>query len=416
MSISTKLENSGLKSLLQKNVILILLITFTHMFSNAMLSFTTGMLGQSLGISATVIALIASAYTATGLIMRVPSGALCDGANKKRVLLLALIVKNIAIILFAMANAAGLYAASRILIGISWSFLGVAQSALLLSIVDKKVLGTAFSLSAAVQTLAVTFSRPIAISLFKSVGQSKFGMIVLAISLSSFVFALLLDEKKMTTPETTKTAGSAANNTTKAVQTKRFSLLKGFSIKVLPIALIYAIAYMAFQCDNLYLPGHAENLGLDITAALAISAVIQTVLQFAIGPICDIINPAIVSSISLLAYAAGIMLEGCATTSSVMTIGVILFSIGVKGVTATRIMAIKMVSQKEQGAVQATNYIVQDLWVSVSTPVIGLLVDYMSTRMAFVVSGCAPLLALVILFIVLTHYKKKNAKEQEATV
>lgn len=407
MSISKKLEKSGLKSLFQMNVLLILLITFTHMLSNAMVSSTIGMLGEDIGISATVISLVASAYTVTGLLMRAPSGALCDGANKKRVLMIALVVKAVAIVLFAVTSAVGLYAASRILIAVSWSFLGVAQSALLLSIVDKRILGTAFSLSAAVQTLAVTFSRPIAISLFNSVGQLTFGMIVLAISLSSFVFAFFLDEKKMVAPEPAK-AETAQTNAQKG---KLAFLLKGFSFTVLPMALIYAIAYMAFQCDNLYLPGHAESLGLDITAALAIAAVIQTVLQFAIGIICDIINPAIVSGISLIAYAAGIMLEGVATTSTTMTLGIILFSIGVKGVTATRIMAIKMVGQKEQGAVQATNYIVQDLWVTISTPVVGLLIDYLSTRTAFIVSGCAPLLALVILFFVLAYYKKKQAKQ-----
>lgn len=411
MSIAAKFEKSGLKSLFQKNAFLILLITFTHMFSNAMVSFTTGMLGQSIGISATVIALVASAYTITGLVMRVPSGALCDGSNKKKVLLLALTVKAVAIVLFSITSAAGLYAVSRIMIGISWSFLGVAQSALLLSIVDKKVLGTAFSISAAVQTLGVTFSRPVAISLFNSVGQFKFGMIVLAISLSSFVFALLLDEKKMTppAPKEPKAAPETQSNG------KLSFILKGFSFTVLPLALIYAVAYMAFQCDNLYLPGHAESLGLDIAGALAIAAVIQTVLQFAIGIISDIINPAIISAISLICYAAGIMLEGVATTNSMMAVGIILFSIGVKGATATRIMAIKMVDQKEQGAVQATNYIVQDLWVALSTPVIGLLIDYMSTRTAFIVSGCAPLLALVILFFVLAYYKRKNGQKPVET-
>ena len=128
------------------------------------------------------------------------------------------------------------------------------------------------------------------------------------------------------------------------------------------------------------------------------------------------INPTFVAAGSLIVYAAGMMLEGCATNIGMMTAGIILFSIGVKGATAVRILQVKMVDQNEQGSVQATNYIVQDLWVSLSTPVIGLLVDYMSTRTAFVVSGCAPLLALVVLLVVLGVYKKKRAKAPTADV
>lgn len=416
MSISEKIEKSGLKSLWQRNVILILLITFTHMFSNAMISFTAGLTGQALGVSATTIALITSSCTIVGLFMRMPSGALADGSNKKKVLMLALVVKNIAIVLLMLANAAGMYAAARVLNAISWSFLGVAQSALLLSIVDKKILGTAFSLSAAVQTLAVTYSRPVAISLFNSLGQFKFGAVVFVISASSFIFALLLDAKKMTLAPSKKLEENAANAAKPAAKGKFSFILKGFNLKILPLALVFPISYMAMQCDNLYLPTHANALGLDITAALAISATLQTILQFAIGPICDMINPTFVAAGSLIVYAAGMMLEGCATNIGMMTAGIILFSIGVKGATAVRILQVKMVDQNEQGSVQATNYIVQDLWVSLSTPVIGLLVDYMSTRTAFVVSGCAPLLALVVLLVVLGVYKKKRAKAPTADV
>lgn len=378
-------EKTGLRSMFTRNAILLLLIQLVQGFGNNMVIFVNRQ-AASIGLSAAFIGMCASIYTLCGLIMRAPAGAATDTDKKKIVLAGALAARSFVFLGMGMVSSGPMFMVLRALHGVTWSFIGVALPAIFAMCVDRKVMGTAYAVFSACNTLVRGFARPIGLNLYAKYGGTTAGMICCAIGLLAVVLVLMIDfNDPHLKPAKVKKAS--------------FNPLKGIAWRFAPLCLIGSAAIMCYTADNNFSVLMCDERGIDMTLALSAGAIIGMVMSIVTGILCDVIGPKIILVISLLGYGIGTVLCGRAMTTTAYLGAYIIFELFSKYGVAINVYMKKNAPREEQGAVAATSLLFNDLYSTISGAGIGAMASAIGYQMTYSIVGIVPIVGAV-LFIV----------------
>ena len=197
---------------------------------------------NNLEIGAAVVGVIASLYTFSGLLFRVPSSNLLSKVSPRICLAVCFVVKIAVYALMAVVPVGNVvfYGILRCLYALCWSFLGVALPALLAMVVDSRFIGTAFGIFNGVMGTLTAPSRPWALSMFENKGATHAFLVIAALAIVPLVLSLLFDYKKF------QARVATLSGETKNLGTKEKSKFQ-FTWKLVPICVFASLPLWTWQ-------------------------------------------------------------------------------------------------------------------------------------------------------------------------
>jgi MFS family permease len=376
---------TGISSMFTKNAVLLLLIQLIQGFGNNMVIFVNRQ-ATSIGLTAAFIGMCASVYTFCGLLMRAPAGMATDTDKKKIVLVGALAFRGFVFLGMGVCNNGAMFMILRALHGVAWSFVGVALPAIFAMCVDRKVMGTAYAVFSACNSLVRGFARPVGLSLYAKYGGLAAGGVCCAIALFTAFLATLIDFN---------------DPSLKPARVKKEPLnpLKGISWKFAPLCLIGCAAMFCYVADNNFSVIMCDERGIDMTMALSVGSIVGTVMSILIGVICDVVGPRMIMIVSLVGYGIGTMLMGRAMTTQAFFWSYMIFTLFSKYGMAMNIYMKKSASKEEQGKMQATGLFFNDLYSTIGGAGVGALATAVGYENCFKLVSFVPLAAAMILIL-----------------
>ena len=403
--LNKKTSKLDLKNVLSRNVILIMLIHFTQQCGAAMVNSVQGQLGKSLGLSATVIGVAATLYTFVGIFCRSPGSSLVEKFDLKKALVALFSLRVLASVIQAFASTTVLYVLARVLTGIGWSMAGVALAAAMGILVDKRLLGTFYSLYLALSFFGRNLFRPIAINMFAEHGTFLPSIIAAGLFAICILLALLFDsnDEKLTMVKTAALEKAAGKK-------KTFNPFAGINVLAIPLCAVVATAIATFKVEDLYTPIMCEEIGIDMTTALAVAAVITSVAMFTFGVLCDVINPKIITVVTLACTAVGTIMMARAQNQTDFLIYYTLYAIGNRWDIPFLMMLLKKAGKAAYPSLTATLLIFQDIWSAISTTVFGFIVERAGYQMTYLLAGLLPVIGIVVILTVSNPVLEKIQK------
>ena len=308
---------NGLKSLLARNPILIIMINAMNQYGNNMKNgFRTLIGSQTLGLTPAVIGFAISAFLITGLILRAPAGAATDTMRSKLkpILVIAMLVKGIIWISFNfISNAAGYYVLF-VLDAVIWSFIGTLLPALMAISIDRRAMGSGYALMMGITSIVTASARSVGINLYNSKGLMTATLVAAATGVLTAVFACFLDTKKVAVDDVRKADAPK----------KKKGILAGVSVSMIPVALIAAMPIVLFNLESNFSQMYFNNLGFDYLTPTTVGGTINGILSIVMGVVCDIINPAVLIVIALLGQTAAPVMWTFSASPAIMSAGILI--------------------------------------------------------------------------------------------
>ncbi|MBQ6582992.1 MAG: MFS transporter [Mogibacterium sp.] len=376
-----------------RNVLLVMAVHFLSQCGGGMINSVQGQLGKSLELTATVIGMVATLYTLVAMFVRIPSGSLIRYIDIKKLVGGLALVRVLIAILFAFTNNGALYAISRLLNGATWAAAGVIMAALMSILVDKKLLGTFYSAYLAISYGGKLLVRPWAIATFTAQGNVRLiGFVAAGCFLAAAAVAMLFDEKD----ENLKMVRIKQEGKAK----RSFNIFAGLCVPAVPMMIIVCSAITCFNVEMLFMPVMTEEAGISPTAALSVAAVITVVAMFALGTLCDVINPTIIVTLSLICQGLGMIFMARATNDHQFFIWYVIYAVGNRWDIPFNVWMLKRVSKESMPGVTATMLTIQDIWSALCTTIFGAVVQHFGYGTAFFFPGlfCFIGAAYILLF------------------
>lgn len=380
--MATGQSKTGLRSILTRNALLLLLIQLIQGFGNNMVIFVNRQ-ASAIGLSAAFIGVCASIYTLSGLLMRAPAGAATDTDKKKLVLVGALAARSFVFLAMGVCTNGPLFMVLRALHGVTWSFVGVALPAVFAMVVDRKVMGTAYAVFSACNTLVRGFARPIGLNLYDQYGGLIAGLACCGVGLLAAGLAVFINfDDPNLKPAKVKKAS--------------FNPFKGIAWRYAPLCILGGAAIFCYIADNNFSVLMCDERGIDMTLALSVGAVVGTVMSVVVGVLCDLIGPKVVLIVSLLGYGVGTFLCGSAMTTTAYFWAFILFQFCSKYDVAINVFMKKGAAKSEQGAVAATSVFFKDMYSTIAGTGIGAMATAIGYKLTFQIMGIIPIVVAVL--------------------
>lgn len=393
------------KSLLQRNLFIIILINCINSFGSAMINAVQSKVAVSVGVDLALIGIMATVYSGVGMVCRLPLGSLCDRANIKKILIAAFAIRVMTSIQFAFVGGTVSYIIMRITTAMVWALIGVAIPTVLGVAMDKKALGGAYSLYLGVWSLTHNYARPAGLALFKAYGGKTVGFVAAGLYIVAIILVLFMDygriEEALAKSRQEKLLASAGT------QKKKGILPSAILVKALPFCIMIAIPMFLYQADMLYTPILAEERGLTIERALMIGGTLAAVMGIASGVMCDFLGSALTGVVFYLARGIGGILIGLAASQGMMELAIILYCFGENYDAPMTLLCMKQYNKDEIGRFNGTLYFTLDLVGLLSGAIVGVLVKC-GYSVTYAVTGGLIVLAAVLVPFVLKLEKGKN--------
>ncbi len=401
----------GLKSILTRNAILILLINPINQYGNNMKNAFRTMIGKNeMGLSATVIGFSVSVFIFAGLIMRAPGGKIVDGLRSKLKYILAGLIAAKCVVWLGFLlplNTFGWYVLFA-LDGLVWSVIGIALPAILAISVDRRVMGSSLAIQTFLSQLIGSTSRPLAIKLYQGQGKVAALAVAIATGLLAAVLCLFMDGSKLVTSDSGKRKeGRGGSNS-------------GILWRMVPLCLASGMLTVCTNLESNFNQTHWAEMGLSdaYTNTLLVLGTVRSVINMFIGVLCDIINPSLLAILSMAGYVAVPFMWGHAADAKGIAIAYgIQYCLGFYA-TCIKLQGQKSITKDEQGAFSATSLLMNDFFSVIANVVLGFGLDnfgYVATANAMSVWNIVALVIFILMEIfILAPSRRKLAAEEEA--
>ena len=355
-----------MRSLLQRNVVLLILINMLNQYGNLLKNSFRGLFAaKTVGVSPTVLGAAVSVFLIVSALCRIPAGVVVDTCRRtiRYVLSGAFLLKAATMLGFLLVrDAAALYALFAV-DAVSSAFLTVAMPALLALTIDARTIGSAYALMIGIGSILTGHARSLGVMLYTEHGLLSVVTVTALVSLIACGACLLLDPA----PILQKTVLSD----TDAEPPRQ----RGILIRMLPLAVVAAMPIIMYQAETNFLPLHAESSGFVYLAALALAGTIDGVNSLIVGFLCDIIDPSVFVVLGLLGCITGTVLFSTADNSYTFCAGIVIYYFTQNYDMAFRIMGMKMVSAAEQGSFQGTLLLCNEALSALCAPLLGAIAE-----------------------------------------
>ena len=201
-----------IKSLLNYNFLLLILIQILNSFANNMVKTPVNKFGEGLGAGATVLGVIISIYNISVTASRPFSGLGLDKMKKKNWLQICLGLRCVSFLCYAMTGNLPMFVVSRVLHGISFSMVGTSFPAVAGMAIGKRALGTAYAVYLTAPKLISSFGPMASMYIYNTYGAKvaflcATGLIAVAMVL---VALLKLDDRREAKPAAETKAAAPA--------------------------------------------------------------------------------------------------------------------------------------------------------------------------------------------------------------
>lgn len=338
--------------------------------------------------------LVVTFMLASAIIVRPFSAKILDIVGKKRTLILSVGLFALTTFFYLAMNEFVPLLALRFIHGISFSIVTTATSAIAADIVPNARKGAGMGYFAMSMNLAVVAGPFIGLSLLQFVSFQTFFIILSILMIISLLctFVIQIEEVKSDEPTT------LALKLTDLIETK-----------AIPIAMISGLVGVAYASILSFVPIYAEEIGLATTASFffLVFAIVMIVFRPYLGRAFDEKGPRFVLVPSLIIFAAGLIVLGFTTTSTVLLIAAGLIGLGYGTLLpGFQTIAIQSTDNHRSGHAMATFFIFYDLGIAFGAFIWGIIISGFGYEVMYFTGAALILITAVILYRLLTKTSK----------
>lgn len=385
------------------------IIQVVYTIGNVFVKQTVTIQANNLGMSATIIGVIASCYTIMAMVCRTPFGQAMDRFDKKKVLMFTFVARAIVFVGLGIANSVPVFVALRFLHGALFGMGHIAMMIVLATGGNRKALGAALGLLTLLPKLISSYTTTFALFVCDTIGTNAACYAGAACNLVCVVLCLFLVFKAEPTkgPAPKKDLASGLKNymnwhaiplilictfvSVPSLFVDNFMVLYGAAVPAVEtVARSYLTSYMWWMGIGAFAAGYAfDKFGFKVCA-----------------------YPTIIMGI-----AAQAML-GFSTDSMILRISAILCGIACGSIAVVvRTHAVNESPVSVAALTIATTGLFQDLSSLLGSACGGVLIDALDYSGTFKLITIFPVLALVMMFFYPAIMKcLKGAEQAEETV
>ena len=403
----------GMKSLTKRNAILVIVFNVFLRYSTLMkYGFRSLVCQIPCGMNTTEMGLASTLFSLSGIIFSAPIGAFIDKHREKIkpiIFWVAIINAAVQVLGFGFATSKIMGYITYFVDGFMFAMTSVLVPAILAVTVDKKAMGTAYSIWFGLANVIGGTARSLGISMFNNVGQFPAALVCGIIALVGALVLLFLDTEDLS--RTLKAELAAGNIKAKTKTRGLRNFFDGWSWVAFPFALAYGITSFWGTIRGNYMALYMNNFDYEWLGTLAAANSAFGVVTIFTGILCDFMSPVLLSVISMVSMATGAWLIGTCASQTMLHIGIWCVIFGGFYQSTLKIAAMKILPYREQGGVAATFAICAGLANTVGPIPIGMLVDAVGYANGFKSSTFLTTGALIFFLIAYYRQKRKNARE-----
>jgi MFS family permease len=386
------------KKLLNKNFILLILISLITSFGYNMIMTLVSSYAVELGSKLTMAGTVAGIFSISALLSRPFSGYATDVYNKKIMCVISTLLIGIAMIGYVLAPNISTFFIMRIIHGIAFGISGTANLALVSEYIPDENMGQGLGYFGLGQVMAQVVGPSIGIYIKDLYG---YDMLFIIISLLTFLAAsiLALCFKYEAVPTVDK-------NIDEGEKHKKFT----FDNLIAKECIVYALIGGLFSLGNGIVNSFLVLLGQDrsianISLFFSVNAIVLFVMRLTIGKVADKTKLIIMVNISLFFSAVSMVLAGYTSVFAVMMVAAALKAIGQGGgQISLQSACIKKVSPVKVGVATSTFFIGADIGQGLGPIIGGKISDMFGYQTMFT---CVTAL-LLFAIVVFTIYEKRS--------
>lgn len=389
------------------NFLLIIVVNMVSSIAFSMINTPVTLVGSNLGLSATLIGLIASLYSFSKILVRPFMGNSFKRWNPKWVYMAVLFMRGLVAVAYAFTNNIPMYIFSRLLQGVNFGCSNLATQIVVAEVVDREEIGSAFGLSSLLPKLVAAYTTIVSMFFYQNYGASVAFWASAAASVLSMVLLLLVkfpdrtDEKK------------AFQKNLEENRAKKKGINDYIFLPAIPMSCIVCLLCLPTFAMETILLLYCKEIGVDFGAEyLAVYAAMMGIGAFAGGLLGDRLGEKFVVYASMIMAIVAFPLICITTNKTVWMASAVLVGL----YNAMPSPAIRANMMRQAGILYssialATFCIFQDIASTISSTIAGFLSDAFGFRMALCGLAVFPFIAMIIYTVLL--FRAKNAPQTE---
>lgn len=379
---------SGWKTLLSKNFIIVLAISCFNQFATMAVRTPINQFGKELGLAATLLGMIATLQGIFKMACRPVWGNVVDNMNKKMAMTIALLIQVSAFLVYAFTDSVPLFVIGRFVEGASFAVVGTSVYAALGFVVDRRALGTAMGFYATFPRILQAAAPVASMTIYTTYGAKWSFMVAVGCTLVSVVLTQFLTFK----------AGMPLPQKAAPVEKKeKKKLSEIISVKgLLFIPMLLADGFQNGVLD-LTVVIYATALGIPAAGAFffSVQSIVTICLAVPFGFIQDKFGGKVSVVIAFLCRAAGCILIAVNPTYTSFMIAGVLCGTAKPGNNVMQTDAMKLQPKSRFGIASSTHLLLCDFAVMIGSAVGGILADNAGYSVCFTVVGVVLVLGAV---------------------
>ena len=402
-SMKEKLQDSVIGSVfINRNFWICVLINIINKMGRSCASQPIKLLGNSIGMAASLIGLATSCYYICSMLIRSPFGTLLDKLQKKKVLTAAFLIQGGSFLLYMVVDTPAMFFIAKAIEGFGFGMAHMAMTAIVASTSSKKAMGSALGLLSMLPFVLASLSNYITLQVRTMFGE-KYSFIGAAACVAVCILLswLLRFEK----------SEAEVKEVHQVSKKERARLI---SFYALPTALVMIAVIIPTLLSDNFLAIYGETAGLPFYAAfLSVYMVANGISSGVVGFFRDkfgtkaTVYPVIISGI------VGTAILGFSTNQILWTISSVLMGIAGGGMLIIcRAQAVLNSPKSEISLAIATNVLVMDAASIVINPLGGAIADTLGYANLFKIAAVLPMLALIVTIVFFKKLFGETSKGQ----
>lgn len=367
---------------------LALIINTISGISRSMVKQPTTLLGDDLGLTASMLGFVASGYTIFALLSRGPFGQALDNSKKPQWILFGSNIIMAAVFFgFGVCNSVPLFVVLRLLHGFCFGMANMAMAVVLSKSCDRRALGSAFGLFVLIPKVISSYTNNISLWLKEAAGVEYCAYIGAGLAVVCGLLCLLIKFNE--------------NEQTGAARKKGISFKTMFYTKAFPICIIFILLQVPSLATNefIVLFGNQADMGTAAASYVANQGIWMGIGSFVFGYLMDKLDlkgGKILTIVVIACAAVASFIVGSSLSPAMWLVSGVLCGIGSGGASLIRSLALRESSTAVAAVAVGTFAAAQDLTSIAASSIIGMAVDAIGYQTSFLILGAAPLIGLVL--------------------
>lgn len=360
------------KRLWNRNFLLIFIINITTSISFQMMNTTLAKYTVSLGLSVSIMGFVSTSFVITSLAIRPYAGRLCDYKNKKKILLISIILIAAAILGYSQSHSLGILIFFRLIHGLGWGLVTTASSTIATVSLPEEKIGQGIGVFALASVISTAVAPNLGLWLMEHGSYTIMFMAAAAMPLSGILLSFLIQTDK--------------NHLNNSQRTKMEFVWNSIFAKeaVLPM-LIILFTTVATCSISTFLALYAEERAI---SGIGIFFSVYAVALFVTRPVCGRLSDILHKSFIIIPCSILLILTFVLLTRAdrllLFTLAAVTYGLGYGGLQPSlQTWCVKSVNCERRGVANSTFFIGLDLGTSLGTLVAGGLAQWRGYRFMY---------------------------------